>query len=210
LRDGPRGFGPGSTWPALLRMPPPHLPPSPTGLSPSLVCHSGQFGWGTSAWWAVLQPPGDVSPGFGPFPVRSPLLRESLLLSLPPGTEMFQFPGFAPAAYGFSGGSLGHPGISARLTAPPGLSQSAAPVLASWRPDIPHTPCVAWPPRPRAPAPRPRGGMARRPRGPGRRHRPARVTPRRGRSNVSPSLLRLGPKHRTSLGGGGSRRRTLP
>jgi hypothetical protein len=27
------------------------------------------------------------------FPVRSPLLRESLLLSLPPGTEMFQFPG---------------------------------------------------------------------------------------------------------------------
>ena len=28
-------------------------------------------------------------------PVRSPLLRESLLMSFPPGTEMFQFPGFA-------------------------------------------------------------------------------------------------------------------
>ena len=27
------------------------------------------------------------------FPVRSPLLRESRLISLPPGTEMFQFPG---------------------------------------------------------------------------------------------------------------------
>ncbi len=29
-------------------------------------------------------------------PVRSPLLRESRLISLPPGTEMFHFPGFAP------------------------------------------------------------------------------------------------------------------
>ena len=29
------------------------------------------------------------------FPFRSPLLRESLLLSLPVGTEMFQFPTFA-------------------------------------------------------------------------------------------------------------------
>ena len=29
------------------------------------------------------------------FPVRSPLLRESLLFSFPPGNEMFQFPGFA-------------------------------------------------------------------------------------------------------------------
>jgi hypothetical protein len=29
------------------------------------------------------------------FPVRSPLLRESFLLSFPPGTKMFQFPGFA-------------------------------------------------------------------------------------------------------------------
>lgn len=32
---------------------------------------------------------------FGLFPVRSPLLRESQLISSPPGTEMFQFPGFA-------------------------------------------------------------------------------------------------------------------
>ena len=29
------------------------------------------------------------------FPFRSPLLRESFLLSFPPGTKMFQFPGFA-------------------------------------------------------------------------------------------------------------------
>ena len=38
----------------------------------------------------------------GLFRVRSPLLAESLLMSFPPGTEMFQFPGFASYAYGFS------------------------------------------------------------------------------------------------------------
>src|SRR5690606_38492899 len=32
---------------------------------------------------------------FGLFPVRSPLLGESRLISFPPGTEMFQFPGLA-------------------------------------------------------------------------------------------------------------------
>ena len=32
---------------------------------------------------------------FGLLRVRSPLLAQSLLLSFPPGTEMFQFPGFA-------------------------------------------------------------------------------------------------------------------
>ena len=32
---------------------------------------------------------------FGLFPFRSPLLGESRLFSLPPGTEMFQFPGLA-------------------------------------------------------------------------------------------------------------------
>jgi hypothetical protein len=34
--------------------------------------------------------------------VRSPLLAESRLISIPPGTEMFQFPGFALHAYVFS------------------------------------------------------------------------------------------------------------
>ncbi len=34
-------------------------------------------------------------PRFGLMRVRSPLLAQSFLLSLPPGTKMFQFPGFA-------------------------------------------------------------------------------------------------------------------
>ena len=33
---------------------------------------------------------------------RSPLLAESRLMSFPPGTEMFQFPGFASLTYVFS------------------------------------------------------------------------------------------------------------
>ena len=39
---------------------------------------------------------------FGLFPVRSPLLGESLLFSLPAGTKMFQFPALASATYVFS------------------------------------------------------------------------------------------------------------
>ena len=44
--------------------------------------------------------------GFRLFPVRSPLLRESLLISLPRGTEMFHFPRFASRPYGFRPGCL--------------------------------------------------------------------------------------------------------
>ena len=38
---------------------------------------------------------------FGLIPFRSSLLRESRLLSLPPGTEIFHFPGLASVPYGF-------------------------------------------------------------------------------------------------------------
>ena len=40
---------------------------------------------------------------FGLFPVRSPLLGESLLFSLPTGTKMFQFPAFAFLNRGMTG-----------------------------------------------------------------------------------------------------------
>ena len=59
---------------------------------------------------------------FGLFPVRSPLLRESLLLSSPRGTEMFQFSRLAPLCLcvqhrvpGLLPGGFPHSGI-------PGLS----------------------------------------------------------------------------------------
>ncbi len=60
----------------------------------------------------VLQPPSSNAcrlalEGFGLVPVRSPLLRESRLISSPPGTEMVQFPGFAHCSPAFPG--LGFP-----------------------------------------------------------------------------------------------------
>jgi hypothetical protein len=60
--------------------------------------------------------------GLGPF--RSPLLRTSRLISLPPGTEMFQFPGFAsllPVMTAIPGGRVapfGHLGITACVPLP--------------------------------------------------------------------------------------------
>ena len=44
---------------------------------------------------------------FGLLPVRSPLLGESRLFSVPRSTEMFQFPRFASPTYGFSRRSVG-------------------------------------------------------------------------------------------------------
>src|SRR5699024_3297216 len=42
--------------------------------------------------------PGKQAFRFGLLPFRSPLLGKSHLLSVPPGTEMFQFPGYAACA----------------------------------------------------------------------------------------------------------------
>ena len=60
----------------------------------------------------ALKPDGPYNPTvqahwFGLFRVRSPLLAESLLFSLPTGTEMVHFPAFSSVAYEFSDGSFG-------------------------------------------------------------------------------------------------------
>src|SRR5436190_1976236 len=57
----------------------------------------------------VLQPRPDESQRFGLFRVRSPLLTESLLLSFPPGNEMFQFPGLAVACLWIQHGLIRRP-----------------------------------------------------------------------------------------------------
>jgi len=69
------------------------------------------------------------------FPVRSPLLRESRLLSLPPGTEMFQFPGFASAcadqrAHALRGCPIRRSRDHGLYAAPPGLSQLTTSFIA--------------------------------------------------------------------------------
>ena len=78
-----------------------HTPP--TGLSPSMAGRSrplrNRYPFKTMP---VPQPPWGVPHRFRLFPVRSPLLGESHVLSLPPGTKMFQFPGCPPHTYVFS------------------------------------------------------------------------------------------------------------
>ncbi len=85
---------------------------------------------------------------YGLFRVRSPLLTESLLLSLPVGTEMFHFPTFPPLAlcvqarvtghYPSRVSPFGHPRITARLAAPRGLSQPPTSFFGSWCQGIHH------------------------------------------------------------------------
>ena len=93
LRDGPRGFRQDYTCLAVLRIPHRVCSISFTGLSPTTVLFPNKFNYTTNLWLIieVLQP--QSKDWFGLFPFRSPLLRKSIFLSLPPVTKMFQFAG---------------------------------------------------------------------------------------------------------------------
>ena len=96
LRDGPRSFRQDFTCPALLRILSIYIILTCTGLSPSTIQLSRSIPF--NIMYNVDSPSTPTLPKqhrFGLFPVRSPLLRESLLFSFPPGTKMFQFSGFA-------------------------------------------------------------------------------------------------------------------
>ena len=90
---------------------------------------------------------------FGLFRFRSPLLSESLLFSLPVGTEMFHFPTFPPHALYIQARVTGHdsswvspfgnPRITARLPTPQGLSQATTSFFGSRCQGIHHVPFVA-------------------------------------------------------------------
>ena len=96
MEGGPPSFAPGFSFRALLRksatnksgvrLPGSHRlwPPVPREFT-SRACPRPR----------LLQPRSHKETGLGLGPFRSPLLRTSRLISLPPGTEMFQFPGFA-------------------------------------------------------------------------------------------------------------------
>ncbi len=91
---------------------------------------------------------------FGLIPFRSPLLRESLLLSIPDGTEMFQFPSSPLLALCVQTGvtlhdecrvsPFRHPRIEARSAAPRGLSQPPTSFIGSRRQGIHRWLFVAW------------------------------------------------------------------
>ena len=84
---------------------------------------------------------------------RSPLLSESLLFSLPVGTEMFHFPTFPPHTLCVQMWVTGHdsswvspfgnPRITARLPTPRGLSQASTSFIGSWCQGIHHVPFIA-------------------------------------------------------------------
>ena len=88
------------------------------------------------------------------FPLRSPLLGESLLLSFPQGTEMFQFPWFPQPALCVQAGvtphdgcrvsPFGHPRINAWSAAPRGFSQPPASFIGARRQGIHRWLFVAW------------------------------------------------------------------
>ena len=96
MRDGPRGFGRDSSCPGLLRCRSCGTLLRIRGSHPlrrAVPCASPRIAPALERSYN----PAAASPRwrFGLFPVRSPLLGESLLLSLPAGTKMFQFPAFA-------------------------------------------------------------------------------------------------------------------
>src|SRR6478609_6194660 len=92
---------------------------------------------------------------FSLFRFRSPLLTESRLLSLPVGTEMFHFPTFPLLTLCVQVRVTGHdscrvspfgnPRITARLTAPRGLSRPPTSFIGSWCPGIHRAPLLTWP-----------------------------------------------------------------
>ena len=102
LRDGPRGFRQDYTCLAVLRIPYRVYNISSTGLSPIKVWPPNQFNYVINLWLItkVLQPQSKL--WFGLFPFRSPLLRKSIFLSLPPVTKMFQFTGLNSYSYVFT------------------------------------------------------------------------------------------------------------
>ena len=96
LPDGAGSFLQGFSGPVVLRNTARISWLTSTGLSPSMALLSSQLR--LQRVIHIASPTTPIQPKlyrFGLFPVRSPLLGESLLISLPPGTEMFQFPGLA-------------------------------------------------------------------------------------------------------------------
>ena len=134
LEDGPPMFRQDFTCPALLVAtlvpPPPFRIRGYHPLRPPFPEHSANAGAKTR--WLL--------------PFRSPLLRESRLISVPPATEMFQFTGLAPSALCIQAAvtlagrvsPFGHLRINARLPAPRSFSQAATSFIACDRQGIHH------------------------------------------------------------------------
>ena len=128
---------------------------SGTGLSPALAELSSSFPLPThESHMPALQPRLNESSRFGLIPFRSPLLWESRLISLPPGTEMFHFPGLASLGLYIQLRMTGHDShrvspfrnhrIVGCLAPPRCLSQLTASFIASQRQGIHLLPLISY------------------------------------------------------------------
>ena len=138
MEGGPPSFTRDYTCPALLGIPLGVVHVGLPGFHRLWRTIPGRFGLVSYSHDAVPQPRRCKHPRFGLARFRSPLLSGSRLLSLPPGTEMFQFPGFAPRAYARGDRRYRRPGFPIRkswdhsfFAAPPGLSQLSTSFIAS-------------------------------------------------------------------------------
>ena len=143
LEGGPPSFTPDYSGRALLRNSTTGHPASSTGLSPSRAPHSRGLRLRSRPASVGPTTPKPQGSRFGLGPFRSPLLRTSRLISLPRGTEMFQFPRFASSLRMMTGSRP--PGCPIRpsrdqcvCAAPPGLSQLTTAFIASVYLGIPH------------------------------------------------------------------------
>ena len=124
MEGGPPSFPRDCSCPAVLGIPLGAVDVRVPGYHRLWRAVPGRFGLVSCSHVAVPQPRRSKLHRFGLFPVRSPLLRESRLLSLPPGTEMFQFPGLAPVLPRVTRlatgrvSPFGHPGITACVQLP--------------------------------------------------------------------------------------------
>lgn|SRR5690625_1187629 len=146
-------------------------PVSATGLSPPTVRAPTLFAYTphplrctaahheTHPTTPTTQPlPGLPRGRFSLIRVRSPLLTESQLFSLPAGTEMFHFPTFPPTGLYIQPAvtpmpedmhaGLPHSEIlvsNARLSTPPGLSQIPTSFIGSYYQGIHRVPLATYP-----------------------------------------------------------------
>jgi hypothetical protein len=130
-------------------------PPVSTGLSPALVARSNAFESAGAPVMLVLQPRLDLyrSNWFGLVPVRSPLLRESRLISLRRATEMFQFAHGPPPCLWIQHGvsrhhsgrvaPFGYSGLLARMQLPLNVSPVSASFIGLQRLGIHLVLCLA-------------------------------------------------------------------
>ena len=101
LGDGPPVFRQDFSCPDVLRIPPAFEQFRLRACYPVSMCFPTLFGYRSPCFSGSI-PRTYCYMRFGLLRFRSPLLSESFLLSFPPGTKMFQFPGFPSYTYGFS------------------------------------------------------------------------------------------------------------